>query len=878
MNRVTIVDTFGFFFRSYYALPPLKSPDGFPTGLLTGFINFINNIAVSHSDDYIIFALDSKGDCFRHKLYKEYKANRDEAPEDLKKQLPVAIKWIEKMGFCHLLSDDFEADDIIATLALKAKNDGLKVRIVSHDKDLYQLIDDDICLYDPIKKIDIDRQRCIDKFGIEPKYILDYLSIVGDSSDNIPGVKGIGAKGAISLINSFGSLHNIYSNIPNIDKERTKKLLLDSQDNAFLSHQLVTLEANVPLPKDFTFYRFPQENPIEKIRDDLLSYGIKNILSKSSKKSSNELTYEPILLDNYEKLIDVIETIDEEAIVAFDTETDDVDVKKANIVGFSFAYNENFGYYVPIAHNYLGVGNQISHENAIEAIKMIFTKRVVGQNLKFDLAILKKNFGIEFNFYADTMILAWLLDPSSSVGLDNLASRFFTHNMIKFKDTVKKGENFSNVPIEDACKYASEDAWMTLLVYRKLISLLDTELLEVAQDIEFSFIKTLMHIESNGIKADINHLENLLSNSNKTIINLTKSIYQLCDMEFNINSPSQLGKVLFEQLGLKSKKKTKSGYSTDEKVLKSLADQHEVIAKILEYREIHKLKSTYIEPLLKLSKQDHNNKIYTSFLQTGTSTGRLSSKNPNLQNIPVKTEAGNDVRNAFISQDGYSLVSIDYSQIELRFLAHFSKDSALIEAFNLGEDIHLMTSNKIFGSDRAIEKRSVAKSINFGLLYGMGSKKLSETVGVSTKEAKEMIEGYFNSFPTVKSYLENVKEQAKNDGYVKTLLGRKRYFDFANATGFMVASYEREAPNTIFQGSTADIIKMSMNKIDQLITNSNFDAKMVLQIHDELIFEIKDDLIDQMSEQFLDIMENIYKLEIPLVCSCNIAKRWGELK
>jgi DNA polymerase-1 len=474
------------------------------------------------------------------------------------------------------------------------------------------------------------------------------------------------------------------------------------------------------------------------------------------------------------------------------------------------------------------------------------------------------------------MLLSWLVNPNLSASLDNMAKRYFSHEMVKFKDVVKKGENFSSVTIEEASKYASEDAWMTLKLYNYLLPKLNPKLVDEAREVEYPFVNTLLKMEAIGIELDTEFFKTLLQDANKTITELTKEIYTLSGSEFNINSTKQLGVILFENLGLKTGKKTKTGYSTDEKVLNSLINEHKIIKKLLEYREIYKLRSTYIEPLLKLALKDEKRRIYTSFLQTGTSTGRLSSKNPNLQNIPVRTKLGRQIRKGFVAKSGYVLVGIDYSQIELRLLAHFSKDRALMDAFIEGKDIHLETAKKIFGEESAKEKRNIAKSINFGLLYGMGARKLAETIDVSQKEAKEYIENYFASFPTVRNYLIEIQDGAKKDGFIETLLARRRYFDYEGANAFLKASFERESVNALFQGSASDLMKLSMNKISNELENE--DARMLLQIHDELIFEVKEQKAQEFAKSAKKVMQEIYKLLIPLECSVSIAPNWGGLK
>ena len=880
MKKLTIIDTFGLFFRNYYALPYLKSKKGFPTGLLTGFINFIATIEKEHDSDYLLFALDSKEKTIRKELDPNYKANRSALPEDLLTQLPVAIELIKKMGFKTLEIPRYEADDIIATVAKDAHEKGIEVEIVSSDKDLYQLVDDSgIIVYGPIEKIYIDEQGCFDKFGVKPTQIVDYLAIVGDSADNIPGVKGIGSKGAKKLLSEFSSLKEIYNNIDNISNKRSQKLLQESQKNAFLSYALATLHYDIIEKIDYDEYRFPKDNPLLKIEEELNLYDMQRVLSHISKKEPEvkKSSFIAILLDSKEKLFKAIELIPQNSIVAFDTETTSVDVKVAKIVGFSFSHDNSKAYYVPINHFYLGVPDQISKEVAKEALIRLFRHKIVGQNLKYDFAILYNNFGFKDLIpFADTMIMGWLLNSSQSVALDNMAKRFFSYDMVKFKDVVKKGEDFSSVDIDSASLYASEDAWMTYKLYYFLEDKLSNELKNTANEVEFVFINTLISMEKKGIKIDIPFFEILLTDVNSTIEKLTSEIYTLCGSEFNINSPKQLGVILFEELELKKGKKTKTGYSTDEKVLNSLIGEHPVIKKLLEYRESYKLRSTYIEPLLKLAKLDDKARIYSSFLQTGTTTGRLSSKNPNLQNIPVRTPLARKIREGFIARDGYKLVSIDYSQIELRLLAHFSHDKALIDAFNNDKDIHLETAIKIFGNDKAKEKRSIAKTINFGLLYGMGSRKLSQTLGISIDEAKEYIQSYFKSFSTVKNFLDSIIEGAKNDGFVKTILDRKRIFDYESANAFVKASYDRESVNTLFQGSAADLIKLSMNKFEKELIGD--EALMLLQVHDELIFEVKEQKLDEFIPYAKELMENIYKLDVPLKCSVSVGDNWGQLK
>ncbi|MGD9653599.1 MAG: DNA polymerase I [Sulfuricurvum sp.] len=905
-KTVTVIDTFGFFFRSFYALPPLSNKHGFPTGLLTGFINFIASLHKDHSSDYLIFALDAKGPSFRAEIDPLYKANRSPAPEELTKQLPVAIEWIDKMGYKSLSQSGYEADDMIASVVRQARAHGYLVRVVSHDKDLYQLIDDDrVVLVDAISKKVMNERHCDEKYGVHPRQFIDYQSLIGDTADNVPGVKGIGKVTAQKLLSQFGTLDAMYERLDEVNPPRIRGLLETYREDAFRSRELVRLKDDVFETLDFESFAMHFDNPFLPIYDDLVHYEMNAVLrtlkakalfeesqpsvSQTSESAKNNViqceTTEgcSILIDTDEALEALIASIPHDAAVAFDTETTGLDAGIDHLVGFSFSFNANEGYYVPLAHSYLGVGNQVSAEAAKKAITAIFTRPVIGHNIKFDLHFVTRFLGVErLNIHADTMVMAWLTDSARSLAMDNLSQSLLHHEMIHFKDTVKKGESFASVAIEDACKYAGEDAYITYRLYEVLREQLllkgGQEALDEAFEVEFPFTLTLLGMEREGIAVDTAVLEVFKKEVAHEIASLSEQIYTACGTVFNLNSPKQLGVVLFETLGLPHGKKTKTGYSTDEQVLEGLKNEHPMIPMLLQYREYHKLYSTYIEPLIALAQNDPSSRIYTSFVQTGTATGRLSSKNPNLQNIPVKTALGMRIREAFVAPKGKKLIGIDYSQIELRLLAHFSNDAVLVNAFNEGHDIHMQTAIALFGEEDAPRKRNIAKTVNFGLLYGMGQKKLSDTLGITTKEAKEIIERYFETFPSVKGYFSGIVVQAKEMGYVETLLHRRRYFDFGSATPMLKAAYERESVNTVFQGSASDLIKLSMNKIDAMIRSESLRARMLLQIHDELIFEVDEDVAEVYAARFVEVMESIMALRIPLKTSMHIGNHWGELK
>lgn len=897
MRTLTIIDTFGFFFRSYYALPPLRNSEGFPTGLLLGFANLIHSIYKEQNSDYLVFALEGRGQNRRKLLDPNYKANRAKAPEELLLQLPIAIEWIEKMGFQNLSIKNYEADDVIASLASWASNQGLQTKIISHDKDLYQLINETTYLYDPIKKREIHIQECIEKWGVYPQDFTNFQALLGDSSDNISGIKGIGSKTAQKLINHYHTLEEIYANEEHLESQLGKRLatlIKEGKEDAFKSRELVVLEKN--LIQDFSLTAFPSKNPLLAILPELEKHNFDRLVLKIKQQSpfgfkkplvrkngqkkvefeEKKFTFQAHLIQSFDEALSLLQNHPLHSRIAFDCETDQLDTQNAQMVGFSFCLDGKNGYYVPLLHNYLGSPTQLSKQEAKILLEEIFKHPIIGHNLKFDYLITKNNFNITpQNIILDSMILAWLDDSSSHVGLDRQMFKWFNHKMIAFDEVVQKGQNFAQVHLEEASKYASEDAVATYQLYHFLEERFKEtpHLLDLAYTLEFPLSIVLAEMENQGIKINLPFFESLKDQLSQLISTCSSQIFALAHEDFNINSPQQLSAILFEKLGLKGSKQIKGGYSTEEKVLEKLIDDHPIIAHILQYREANKLRNTYIEPLLKLANQEH--KIFTSFLQTGTATGRLSSKSPNLQNIPVRSEAGKKIRQGFIAQEGNLLLSIDYSQIELRLLAHFSQDPSLLQAFQTKQDIHTQTAISIFGESDDL-KRSIAKSINFGLIYGMGAKKLSETLKIPLKDAKQYIESYFASFPTVKNFLKNQQENILSQGYAQTLLGHRRYFDFESATEFQKSNFLREGINTIFQGSAADLIKLAMNAISAHIRDTPI--KMLIQVHDELIFELPQEGAQRHAQKIVEIMNSIYTLKVPLECGFALGENWAELK
>ncbi len=880
-GTLALIDTFAYLFRSYYMSAknkPLTNDKGFPTGLLTGLVGMVKKFYKDRKNmPFIVFALESQTKTKRAEKLGEYKQNRKDAPKEMLLQIPIALEWLQKMGFVCVEVNGFEADDVIASLATLSP---YKTRIYSKDKDFNQLLSDKIALFDG--KTEFLAKDCVEKYGILPSQFTDYQGIVGDSSDNYKGVKGIGSKNAKELLQQLGSLENIYENLDlakNLLSPKMYQALIQDKASAFLSKELATLERGCIKEFDFSSCAFPSENPLLKIKDELKEYGFISTL--------RDLENSPLILDNMPLLENapasdsapkrscMIVLENSEPLSAFLEKLKNSNArifmrlvldKEKKVLALAFLY-ENQDYFLPLEEALFSPFSLEFLQNAFS--QMLQHACIIGHDLKPLLSFLKAKYQVPLENIRiqDTQILAFLKNPEK-VGFDEVLKEYLKEELIpheKIKDFKIKAEKLELLSVElnalkRLCEYFEKGG-------------LEEGLLTLARDIETPFMKVLMGMEFQGFKIDALYFKRLEQEFKDELKVLERQILDLIGVDFNLNSPKQLSEVLYEKLGLPKNKSR----STDEKSLLKILDKHPSIALILEYRELNKLFNTYTTPLLRL--KDKDDKIHTTFIQTGTATGRLSSHSPNLQNIPVRSPKGLLIRKGFISSSKeYCLLGVDYSQIELRLLAHFSQDKDLMDAFLKGRDIHLETSKALFGEDLAKEKRSIAKSINFGLVYGMGSKKLSETLNIPLNEAKSYIEAYFKRFPSIKDYLNRMKEEILKTSKAFTLLGRYRVFDFAGVNDYVKGNYLREGVNAIFQGSASDLLKLGMLKVSERFKN-NPSVRLLLQVHDELIFEIEEKNAPELQQEIQRILnDEVYPLRVPLETSAFVAKRWNELK
>ncbi|GAA7160379.1 DNA polymerase I [Helicobacter pylori] len=884
-GTLALIDTFAYLFRSYYMSAknkPLTNDKGFPTGLLTGLVGMVKKFYKDRKNmPFIVFALESQTKTKRAERLGEYKQNRKDAPKEMLLQIPIALEWLQKMGFTCVEVNGFEADDVIASLATLSP---YKTRIYSKDKDFNQLLSDKIVLFDG--KTEFLAKDCVEKYGILPSQFTDYQGIVGDSSDNYKGVKGIGSKNAKELLQRLGSLEKIYENLDlakNLLSPKMYQALIQDKESAFLSKELATLERGCVKEFDFLSCAFPSENPLLKIKDELKEYGFISTL----RDLENSPT--PLILDNMPLLENapasdsapkrscMIVLENPAPFSAFLEKLKKTNArifmrlvldKEKKVLALAFLY-EDQGYFLPLEEALFSPFSLEFLQNAF--FKILQHAQIIGHDLKPLLSFLKAKYQVSLENIRiqDTQILAFLKNPEK-VGFDEvlkeyLKEEWIPHEKIKDFKTKSKAGKLEQLDMElnalkRLCEYFEKGG-------------LEEGLLALAREVETPFMKVLMGMEFQGFKIDAPYFKHLEQEFKNELHVLERQILELIGADFNLNSPKQLSEILYEKLELPKNKSR----STDEKSLLKILDKHPSIALILEYRELNKLFNTYTTPLLRL--KDKDDKIHTTFIQTGTATGRLSSHSPNLQNIPVRSPKGLLIRKGFIaSSKEYCLLGVDYSQIELRLLAHFSQDKDLMDAFLKGRDIHLETSKALFGGDLAKEKRSIAKSINFGLVYGMGSKKLSETLNIPLNEAKSYIEAYFKRFPSIKDYLNRMKEEILKTSKAFTLLGRYRVFDFTGANDYIKGNYLREGVNAIFQGSASDLLKLGMLKVSERFKN-NPSVRLLLQVHDELIFEIEEKNALELQQEIQRILnDEVYPLRVPLETSAFVAKRWNELK
>ena len=909
-----LIDGSGYIFRAYYALPPLsRKSDGLPTGAVSGFCSMLFKLLEdSRSDDskqkptHFAVIFDSARKNFRNEIYSEYKANRSEAPDDLAPQFAYIRKSVLAFNLPSVELLNYEADDLIATYAKQIVNAGAKVTIISSDKDLMQLVSDKIRLYDPMKNKVIGEKEVIEKFGVKPNQVIDVQSLAGDSSDNVPGVPGIGVKTAAELINKYKTLENLLSKAEEIPQKKRKETLINNKKKALLSKRLVTLKSDVPVKVDLkTFnlksvekeklFNFLQEMEFSRLLSQAISfYGEpnKSIGSINTTKKIEKIDTKKYESITQEKDLDKwLNILNEKSTISVDTETTSLNPLEAELVGVSFSYSPNKACYIPISHNNI---KGLKKDIILKKIKKILedpSVKKVGQNIKYDYIILKKE-GIEINPVEDTMLISYTLDAGlNRHGLDTLSEIHLNHKTISYKDLVGTGKNklnFKDIDLKKATEYAGEDADITLRLYNLLKDRLDKENLnKIYNFFEKPMIKLLSELEINGIKIDNLYLKKLSKRFTEKLINIEKNIYLLAGKKFNIGSPKQLGEIIYNDLKIAKLKKTKKGsLATSAKILEDLAHtDHKFPGLVLEWRQLSKLKNTYSDAL-----QDHistqTGRVHTSFLLAATNTGRLASSDPNLQNIPIKTENGKEIRKAFIAEKNNILISADYNQIEMRILADIADVKELKKAFKNHEDIHSLTASQVFNIPvKKVNEdlRRKAKAINFGIIYGITQYGLAKQISVSNQEALDFINSYFKKFPEIKQYMNDTIKTCRKTGYVSNIFGRRIHLKGINDKNFSVRSFqERAAINAPIQGSAADIIRLAMIKIEDLKKDDKkFNTKMLLQIHDELIFESpvssKSYVENIIKKAMVSVSSSDYHMfSIPLEVNINSGYNWGE--
>ena len=892
-DRVFIIDGSSYLYRAYHAMPPLSTSKGQPTGAIKGVTNMLMTLKKDSEGSPIIVVFDAKGKTFRSEIYKDYKANRPPMPDDLREQLEPLKEICKAIGFPLIEISGVEADDVIATLVNKAKEKNFKAVVSSLDKDLMQLVEDpNITIMNTMKHQIFTEDKVFEKFGVQPNQIRDMLALVGDSSDNIPGVPKVGQKTAAKWLNEYNNLDGIKDNaesIKGVVGENLRNSLADLERNV----ELVSLKYDVELGVDFD--SLLQLNPDQKKLDELFAELEFKALPKNTSKQPDvketlkekNKNYETVL--SKDQLKAWAKNLDECKVYAIDTETDSLDTVTANLVGISLSVKEGAGCYIPIGHTYEGCSDQLSLDLVIEIIGNAIERnkeKAVGQNLKFDIPILSRHKIQLDKFHADTMLMSYVLNSTATRhGMDKLASYYLDYETIKYGDvagTASKQISFSEVEIDVATNYAAEDADITLRLYNKLEGLLKDKPTQkkLLEDIEYPLVHVLSKVEQNGAKIDKEKLAAHSEELGEKISDLSTQAFKIAGEEFNLDSPKQLLEILYEKLKLPVLKKTPKGQpSTNEETLQRLSEEYELPKIILQYRTLAKLKSTYTDSLIKIE-NPATQRIHTSYQQAITSTGRLSSTEPNLQNIPIKTSEGRRIREAFVPEKGNVLISADYSQIELRIMAHLSKDKNLTNAFNKGLDVHSSTAAEVFGVDIenvTDEQRRSAKAINFGLMYGMSAFGLTRQLDIPRTDAQKYLDTYFERYTGVKDYMANTKAQAKEDMFVETIMGRRLYLNEINAAnGLRRQAAERAAINAPLQGSAADIIKKAMIDINTFLDKELPQTRMIMQVHDELIFETPKADAEEILNLMKDMMEKAVRLDIPLIVDAAIGQNWNE--
>ena len=909
-----LVDGTGYVFRAYYGIRPLSTSTGIPTQAVLGFGKMLLKLIKDHAPSHLGMAFDPKGPTFRNDMYAEYKANREEAPDDLKEQIPLVAELTEAWGIPILARDGFEADDTLATLARKAAATGHQVVVVTGDKDLMQLVNDQITLYDPMKDKVYDREAVIEKQGVPPESVADLLALAGDTSDNIPGVPKVGPKTAAKLIGEFGDVEAIIEGLSGRDKlKAAERSVIDNAESARLSKRLTLVCDTVPIDLDLDALRYQPPNaealrPLLKRLEafslirDLGVDGDSTPAAPSPKEAdpsepnvdgdSPELPVPAIDHERYETILD-LDALDAVLAVAkkrkqlvFDLETTSLDPQKADIVGVALCVGAGRAYYVPVGHIYLGCPKQLAAKDVLKRLKAVFADPdivKIAHNLKYDTAVLQRvKIGVP-EPYRDSMLTAYVLDPGRlGFGMDALARDLFGIETIKYSDvcgTGKKQIPFSEVPLDEATRYAAEDAEVTWHLDAHLQRRLEgSPLQKLCETLELPLLKVLLAMETEGIQVDTDALRDLGEEFSQRLATIQQGVEDEIGESINLASPKQLGALFFDKLGYPVIKKTKTGYSTDAEVLETLAKSYELPGKVLAHRGLSKLRSTYIDALLELTDPE-SGRVHTRYNQTGAATGRLSSSDPNLQNIPIRSEDGRRIRAVFIAKPGHRLLAADYSQVELRIMAHLADDPSFIEAFERGEDIHERTAREVLteGGPVESEHRRRAKAINFGVLYGLSEFGLARQLDIPRAEAREFIQRYFGRYPNIRHYLDRTIEEAKESGYVSTLFGRRRLLpDLKHKNQNIRRHAERIAMNTPIQGSAADIIKQAMLEIDAAIQKGKLGSRMLLQVHDELVFEAPEAEIESLSELVRAKMSGVVELKVPLTVEIGVGHSWSE--